>query len=131
MNNYDEIYEYLTDWAERTERIVGAALKKQKVVLSNPSEKNIVIAVFKKSLTNIGITISTRDALRFVDMGAGRGWRKGKRITQREYRKKLDEVAKPRVRKAVFNKPIFRQIARLKDVVASSITESMLKDLPK
>ena len=126
MNNYDEIHNYIVNWAQTTEKIVGAALKKQGVVISEPSEKNIVIDVFKRSLSNIGIKISTRDALHFVDMGAGSGYRKGVRITQREYRKM---IAKPRVKKPVFNRPIFKSIAYLQEVVAASVIQSAMSEL--
>ena len=126
MDNYQEIEEYLKFWAERTERIVGAKLKKYKVIISEPDQKNIVIDIFRKALSTIGITISMRDALRFVDMGAGRGYNKGRATSQRQYRK---YISKPRIRKAVFNRPIYSAIANLSDVLTLSITNIVQKEI--
>jgi len=131
--NYEEVYDYVKAWAESLERIVGAALIKRGVIISDRTKRNITVTVLRKTLSNVGIEISTRDALRFIDMGAGRGWHKGKRTSQYAYRKRLNEGAnaKPRVKKIVFNKPIYKQIARLGDVVATAITEKAIDNLLK
>jgi hypothetical protein len=118
-----EILEYLREWAQSTERIIGKAIDRQGVKISEPDQKNILIEVLQSGLNNLRITISARDAIRFVDMGAGRGWHKGVRVS-------AINTGKSRVKKPVWNKPLFKRIARLQEVVTSTLIEQAIQDFP-
>lgn len=123
-----EILEYLKDWAESTEKIIGKAIDKAGVKISEPDQKNILIDVIQNGLDSIHVNISARDALRFLDMGAGRGWRKGKKINPTSSRKKTEN---PRIKKAVWNRPLYKRIARLQEVVTVKTIEEAVSTFPK
>lgn len=112
--------DYIEDWAERTERIVGGVMKKQKLKFSDPSKENISISVQDQG-QNTKIEIMFRTSLRFVDMGAGRGYHKGVRINRGAY---LDATSKGRLKKPILNKPIYGRIAKLKDVLSANIIDN-------
>ena len=99
-------------------------MKRQKVKISEPDQKNILISVLESGLNNIRITISARDALRFVDMGAGRGWHKGVPLNP-------ISTGKGRVKKPVWNKPLYKRIARLQEVVTATLIEKAIQDFPQ
>ncbi|PWK27164.1 hypothetical protein LV89_01979 [Arcicella aurantiaca] len=123
MDYTPEILAYLREWATSTEKIIGKAIDRQGVKISEPDEKNILIEVLQSGLNTLRITISARDALRFVDMGAGRGWRKGVPMNS-------ISTGKARVKKPVWNKPLFKRIARLQEVVTSTLIEQAIQDFP-
>lgn len=112
MTDYTpEILEYVKDWATSTEKIVGSRLKKEGVEISHPELQNIVIDILQTSLTSLRIQIKARDALLYTQMGAGRGWRKGVKLS-------TSDSKGSRRRKPIWNKPIYSQIAKLSEVIA-------------
>lgn len=117
--------EFLLEWVESTERIIGAGLKKKGVVVSDPSRENIRLRLLMQTAAYAEIHFIYRDSLRFTDMGAGRGYHKGQRITQAQYRQ---EIAKGRRRKRITNKPIYGRIAQLQQVVAAKVIQDVLSD---
>jgi hypothetical protein len=118
--------EFVYDWVERTEKIIGSMLKKRGVQVSDASRENIRIQIFERSSGMIDLHFLYRDSLRFTDMGAGRGYHKGVRVTQAEYRAKLEE--KGRKRKRILMKPIFGRLAVLQEVLKTSIIQDILTD---
>jgi hypothetical protein len=101
-------------------------LKKRGVQVSDASRENIRIQIFERSSGMIDLHFLYRDSLRFTDMGAGRGYHKGVRVTQAEYRAKLEE--KGRKRKRILMKPIFGRLAVLQEVLKTSILQDILTD---
>lgn len=118
--------EFVYDWVERTEKIIGSMLKKKGVQVSDVTRENIKIQVLERSSGMIDLHFIYRDSLRFTDMGAGRGYSLGKRISQAEYRAKLEE--KGRKRKRILMKPIFGRLAVLQEVLKTSIIQDILTD---
>jgi hypothetical protein len=123
--NEDLVTEFAYEWAEGTEKIVGAMLGKKGVIISDTSKTNIQIRVNEKSGGKLEIDIMYRDSLRFTEMGAGRGYHKGQRITAKSYRDGLD---KARIRKKILMKPIFGRIAMLHSVVAAKLIRDIRND---
>lgn len=126
--NDDLTTEYVYEWAYGTEKVVGSLMKKYGVVFSDNSRVNIKIEVVEKSGGLIEVQIMYRDSLRFTEMGAGNGYRKGKRITSQEYRNQLE---KGRIRKKILMKPIFSRIGRLQSVVAAKLMQDIRTDFYK
>jgi hypothetical protein len=120
--------EFVYDWVERTEKIIGSMLKKNGVQVSDATRENIRIKIFERSSGMIDLHFMYRDSLRFTDMGAGRGYHKGTRVTQADYRAKLE---KGRKRKRILMKPIFGRIAVLQEVLKTSILQDILIDFNK
>lgn len=118
--------EFVYDWVERTEKIIGSMLKKRGVQVSDASRENIRIKIFERSSGMIDLHFLYRDSLRFTDMGAGRGYHKGVRVTQADYRAKLEE--KGRKRKRILMRPIFKRIVVLQEVLKTSILQDILSD---
>ena len=118
MRTYEKsaIIDFIQDWITSTERIIGAGLKRNRVKISDTSQKNIRIKLIQ-SLDNLSIEFHFRDALRFVDMGAGRGYHKGVKVGRSEI------GSKPRRKKRIMNKPLYSRIARLQEGVAFSLIE--------
>jgi len=130
MENYSaEIMAYVVDWAASTERIVGHAIKKAGIEISEAGQRNITIDVIQEAFDTIGIRILARDALRFVDMGAGRGWRKGTKIINPRTRMSYDP--NPRIKKSIWNKPLYKRISRLQEVVSIKTIETTLSTFSK
>lgn len=127
MQIHDEYLteEFLLEWVESTEKIIGAGLKKKGVVVSDPSRVNIRLRLLQQSAGYAEIHFIYRDSLRFTDMGAGRGYHKGQRISQAKYR---EEIAKGRRRKRITNKPIYGRIAQLQQVVAAKVIQDIQND---
>lgn len=118
--------EFVYDWVDRTEKIIGSMLKKKGVQVSDASRENIKIQVFERASGMIDLHFIYRDSLRFTDMGAGNGYHKGVRVSQSDYRNKLAE--KGRKRKRILMKPIFGRIGVLQEVLKTSIIQDILTD---
>lgn len=118
MRNLDKsaIIDFILDWIVSTERIIGAGLKRNRVKFSDNTQKNIRIKLIE-SLENISLEFHFRDALRFVDMGAGRGYHKGLKIGRTTI------TTKARLKKKIMNKPLYGRIARLQEGIAISLIE--------
>lgn len=119
------IEEFLEVWLESTEAIVGAAMKKNKVFFTDTSRANIRIRLIQNLVGYSEFHFIYRDSLRFSEMGAGRGYSKGKRINQAEYRKAMD---KGRRRKKILMKPIFGRLANLQSLVAAKLIQDISND---
>lgn len=116
--NKDLALEIIYDWAESVERIIGAGLKKKKVKISDTSQKNIRLQIIESLSGVVELKFYYRDALRFVDMGAGNGYHKGKKIGRTD-----QGNLKGRTKKKILNKPIYIQLARLKSQIAFQLIE--------
>lgn len=119
------IEEFLEEWLESTEKIVGAAMKKNKVFFSDNARINIRIRLIQNLVGYSEFHFIYRDSLRFTEMGAGQGYNKGQRINQAEYRKAID---KGRKRKKILMKPIFGRIANLQSLVAAKLIQDISND---
>lgn len=113
----DLALELIYEWVETTEKIIGAGLRKKKVKISDTSRKNIRIQVIESLKNSVEIHFFFRDALRFVDMAAGNGYHKGKKIGR------IDTNAKGRRKKKIINKPLYTQLARLTGQISTKILE--------
>lgn len=110
--------EVVHEWAETTEKMIGGIMRKRNVKFSETSRQNIIIKLLNRSKGIISLHFYYRDALRFTDMGAGRGYHKGQRIGKDTYRDMIDQATNPRRRKRILNKPIYSRLGRLMDVVS-------------
>lgn len=119
------VEEFLEEWVESTERIIGAGLKKNKVLFSDSSRVNIRIKIVQSLIGYSEFHFIYRDSLRFTEMGAGNGYTKGQRINQAQYRKAMD---KGRRRKKILMKPIFGRIANLQSLVAAKLIQDISND---
>lgn len=120
----DEARQYIDQWCATTERVVGAALVKNKVKISHPSEKNIKFNIIEKADGIVTIQIITRDALRFIDMPAGRGHK----LDRQAYNKHTDKY-KVRKKKNVFSRPIYGRLEALKSVLTVTTIERIMEEV--
>lgn len=139
-----ELLEYVETWARATERIVGAAIKKNKIRLSDPQRENIRIDILQKAADLLGVQVIFRDALRYRDMGAGSGYHKGKRTaktppvakraktleayTERRFRGP-SQPAKIRKPAPIVNRPLYGRLSALSEAVSYSVAERILSAL--
>jgi hypothetical protein len=125
MRSYDKsiIIEFLQDWIQSTERIVGAALKRNRVKFSDNTQANIRIRIVQNLKDSVSLEFYFRDALRFVDMGAGRGYHKGTKIGRTTPSTIL------RRKKKILNKPLYSRLAGLQEGVAITIIEEFTAQL--
>ncbi len=112
--------EVVYDWVDSTEKIIGSIMKKRKVTFSEPGRRNIIIKLHERGEGMINLDFFYRDSLRFTDMGAGRGYHKGVRVTHDEY---LREMRSKRRRKRILMKPIFGRLSALMEVVSAELIE--------
>lgn len=118
----DEVVEFLETWIPGTEAIVGSLLKKHKVKISKTEQQNIRIDLERHAGLLIRLKVRYRDSLRYTDMGAGRGYAKGQRITMAAYK----GVLQKRKRKPIVNKPVWRRLYGLQRVIAGQIVETLI-----
>ena len=112
--------EVVYDWILSTEKVIGSIMKKRKVVFSETNRRNITIKLIERAKGLINLDFFYRDSLRFTDMGAGRGYHKGVRISQGEY---IREMRSRRRRKRILMKPIFGRLNSLMEVVSAKLIE--------
>jgi hypothetical protein len=93
-------------------------MAKKKVTFSDNRRQNIRGQYLQKAAGLIQVNYYYRDALRFTDMGAGKGYTKGTRITQDTYRETL---LKGRKRKKILLKPLYQRINALMSQVSTHI----------
>jgi hypothetical protein len=115
------IQPFLEDFARQTERIIGSIIKKKGIIISDTSQKNIVVAVVKTT-TGYDVEFLYRNSLRFTSMGAGRGWSHGVKISASGYQKALSSM-KSRRQKDATNRPAFARIHRLEEALALEIED--------
>lgn len=118
LNTYDP-QQYLLDWIASTEAIVGSIMVKKKVKFSETDEANIHISLTKKAASIYEMTVRSRVNLRFVDMGAGRGYTKGV-AHPRSSRMPSLSSRKP---KKILTKPLFQRLAVLQSVIKTKTLE--------
>lgn len=125
MRSYDksEILDYLNTWIQSTERIIGAALKRNRVKFTDNTQKNIRIRLVDELKGNVSLEFFFRDALRFVDMGAGNGYHKGTKLGRTTLKTIL------RKKKKVMNKPLYTQLAKLSEGITNVIIEEFTTSL--
>ena len=125
MRSYEksDLLNFINDWIQSTERIIGAGLKRNRVKISNTSQKNIRIRLVQSLSNTLTLEFHFRDALRFVDMGAGRGYHKGSKIGR------TASNGKERRKKRIMNKPLYSRLARLQEGVAFSLIEEFTATL--
>lgn len=125
MRTYDKsaIIDFIRDWIQSTERIVGAALKRNRVKFSDNTKANIRIRIVDNLKNNLSLEFYFRDALRFVDMGAGKGYHKGTKMGRTTITTIL------RKKKKILNKPLYSRLARLQEGVIFSIIEEFTAEL--
>lgn len=123
VQNQDLALEIIFEWAETVEKIIGAGLKKKKVKISEPDRKNIRIQIIESLNDVVELQFYYRDALRFVDMGAGNGYHKGKKINPSKI---AEGTKKGRRKKSILNKPLYTQLARLQGQLIINIQESII-----
>lgn len=123
---------YLEEWRLSTEKIIGATMKKKKVVFSQKDQENISVALLQISEHIYEITIRSRDSLRFVDMGAGNGYNKGVPTSTRKPRKSVRKNSphinllsstSTRKPKKIITKPLFGRLNDLQSVLLAYITD--------
>ena len=119
INDRQQVQELLQDWIISTERMVGARMKKFKVQISDTTRQNIRIELVNAANTELHFYY--RDSLRFLDMGARPGYRRGVPISSQRKPKKSVRIKKP-----ILNKVIFPRLARLQGIVAGKIIEKLI-----
>lgn len=125
MRTFDKsaIIDFIQDWIQSTERIVGAALRRNRVKFSDNTKANIRIRIVDSLQNNLSLEFYFRDALRFVDMGAGRGYHKGTKIG----RTTISTIL--RKKKKILNKPLYARLASLQEGVIFSLIEEFTAEL--
>lgn len=118
---------FLIDFAKQTEKIIGSIIIKKGVKISDTSQKNIVVQVLKTA-TGFNVEYLYRNSLRFADMGVGRGWDHGVKISAQSYSAVLGKF-KSRKRKNITNRPAFASIHRLEEALAVEIEDIAVKTL--
>lgn len=118
FTNEDLATEVVYDWVERTVKILGANMAKRGVKFSDPNSPNVRILIIDSLKGKISLHFYYRDALRYVDMGSGRGYSKGQRVGQAEY---IAAIKAKRFRKPILNKPIYGRLNQLLEAVAGKI----------
>lgn len=118
---------FLKDFAAQTERIIGSIITKKGVKISDTSQKNIVVQVLKTA-SGFNVEYLYRNALRFADMGVGRGWDHGIKISAKSYSTALSKF-KSRRPKNITNRPAFASIHRLEEALAVEIQDIAVSTL--
>lgn len=118
---------FLLDFAKHTEKIIGSIIIKKGVKISDTSQKNIVIEVIKTS-TGFNVEYLYRNSLRFADMGAGRGWHLGVRISAKARKESLLKF-QSRKKKNITNRPSFASVHRLEESLAVEIQDIALESI--
>lgn len=118
INDRQQVQELLQDWIISTERMVGARMKKFKVQISDTTKQNIRIELVNAANTELHFYY--RNSLRFLDMGARPGYRRGVPISNRKPKKST------RIKKPILNKVIYPRLAQLQGIVAGQIIEKLM-----
>lgn len=134
----EEVLKINRAWASATESVVERVIRRRKLKVSRPDKKNIDIIVYRRG-DDVVNDFVFRNALRYVDMGAGRGYMKGKRITDastakrsyykvgktfKKYKTKLS--ARGRRAKKIITRPIYARIHELQEVMGVTMGDEIL-----
>lgn len=109
-----DLLQHVQDSAEKTEKIVGSKYARAVRKISDKTRRTITVPV-TESDDVITVQYVFRDAVRFSDMGAGRGFHKG--------RPNSVTVRGTRRAKKISNRPIHAQINRLSETVDGAIVD--------
>ncbi len=118
-----DIEPFLQDFALQTEKIIGAIIIKKGVKISDTTQKNIIVNVLK-TVTGFDIEFAYRVSLRFADMGVGKGYHKGTKITVAS-----TEKFKVRRKKNIVNRPSFARAHLLEEALAVEIETIAVESL--
>ena len=116
----EQYYQTAQLWCQTTEKILGSMIKKKKIIVSDTTIANYRFQVQEIANNHLRITGVYRDSLRFTDMGAGRGYHKGRKIGASL------ALFKPRVRKYSLNRPLYSRIGALSGIFAITTAEKIL-----
>lgn len=106
----------LNDWREATIRMLDRRIRQTKgMKLSDSQRQNIFIEIIENA-EGWEVPISFRDSIRFQDMGAGKGYHKGVRLSASNYDAALTNH-RPRRQKVITNKPVFARLHWLEEVM--------------
>lgn len=120
--------DFLYEWIESTEKIIGSVIIKKGVKISQPDQENISIAVQTLGKGIFELTFQARQSLRFVDMGAGPGYEKGVRSPSNSTRTPINSGRKP---KKILTKPFFGRLNALQSVLVAHVTQMADFDIQK
>ncbi|MEA5459096.1 hypothetical protein VB796_08615 [Arcicella sp. LKC2W] len=112
--------DFLYEWIESTEKIIGSVIIKKGVKVSDPDQENIRLILQNLGQGLYEITFISRESLRFVDMGAGSGYNKGVRQPSKSTREPTASARKP---KKILTKPFFSRLNSLQSVLVSYVTQ--------
>lgn len=115
-----ELKRYVDESAEKTEKITGAKIARL-TKLSNNSRPNVRVLVSVLDDGMLELQYVYRDSLRLRDMGAGRGYSKGRPTSANSIR------GRQPVR--ITNRPIHAQINRLIDLVDGAVMDYSVREL--
>lgn len=109
-----DLRQHVQDSAEKTEKIVGSKYARAVKKISDKTRRTITVPVTEND-DIITVQYVYRDAVRFRDMGAGRGFHKGRpnSATARGNRRPTK----------ISNRPIHAQINRLSETVDGAIVD--------
>ncbi len=110
----------LEDWKEATMRILERRIRRTKgIKLSDAQKQNVIIEVIEKA-DGWEVPIAFRDSIRFQDMGAGKGYHKGVRLSATNYDAALSGH-RPRKPKVITNRPVFARLHWLEEALGGVI----------
>lgn len=111
------------DWAERTELVLKESIKKLGIGVTDELYSSLSTQVIQKGgeLIDINLTFLARG--RFVDMGAGQGYKKGVFESMASNKEKLIG-RKP---KKWYSKPFYGRINALMGITGATISEQAVR----
>lgn len=118
----DALQEYIElaeDWAHRTENLLLSEIKRLNIGVTDELYNSLSSKVVQEAsgMVNINLTFLLKG--RYVDMGAGRGYAKGKIETTRTNRERVT-VRKP---KKWYSKPFYGRLNALMGVTGAKLSE--------
>lgn len=114
-----DLIQHVQESAEKTEKIVGSKYARAVKKISDKTRRTITVPV-TESDDVITVQYVFRDAVRFRDMGAGRGFHKG--------RPDSATIRGSRRPATISNRPIHRQINLLSETVDGAIVDFAVQD---
>lgn len=114
-----DLIQHVQESAEKTEKIVGSKYARAVKNISDKTRRTITVPV-SESDDVITVQYVFRDAVRFRDMGAGRGFHKG--------RPDSATIRGSRRPATISNRPIHRQINLLSETVDGAIVDFAVQD---
>lgn len=133
-----EVLSEVRKWGGITEYVIEKVMRRKRVKHSKPGSKRVHINVVRSGdMVNAEMAFPT--TLRFVDMGSGRGYSHGKRISsgggnRRAYYKvglKKFQLGKKGLRKVrkvkkITTRPIFARIHQLESIMAVNLGDETI-----